>query len=82
MKEIGGVLSDNLPKKYATRKLPRFFAYVLAFFHPKLSIKRLKDTLGKHVGYDVGDSFEVLSVPEHDVAVTLVDSVNSLQAQD
>ena len=82
MKEIGGVLSGALPKKYATRKLPRLFAYILAFFHPKLSIKRLKNTLGKHVDYDVGDSFEALSIPEHDVTVTLVDSVNSLQAQD
>ena len=82
MKEIGQSLTDALPKKYATRRLPRLFAYVLAFFHPKLSIKRLKGTLGMYVDYDVGDSFETLSIEGYDVIETLVDSVNSLQAQD
>ena len=82
MKEIGQTLTSNLPKKYASRKLPRVFAYLLALFHPKLSIKQLKGSLGTHVSYDVGNSFEVLELPNFEVVDTLVDSVNSVKAQD
>lgn len=82
MKEIGQTLSSNLPKKYATRKLPSILAYILAIFHPKLSVKQLKGSLGTHVSYDVGDSFETLHLPNYDVVSTLVDSVNSVKAQD
>ena len=82
MKEIGKELSSKLPRKFATRRLPRMFAYILALFHPKLSVKQLKGTLGTHVGYDVGDAFPTLSLPNYTVGDTLVDSVNSIQAQD
>ena len=82
MKEIGKILNSSLPNKYATRKLPRLLAYILAIFHPKLSIKRLKKTLGTHVGYDVEDAFSVLGLPNYDIEATLVDSVNSIKAQD
>jgi hypothetical protein len=54
----------------------------MAVFHPKLSINRLRGALGKQTGYDVGDSFSVLALPNYDTTDTLVDSVKSLQAQD
>lgn len=82
MKEIGEILSSILPKKYATRKLPRFFAYILAYFHPKMSIKRLKNSLGTHVGYDVSDSFSVLDLPNYKIEKTFIDSIKSIEAQD
>ena len=82
MKEIGKVLNSKLPRRFATRRLPRLFAYALALFHPKISIKQLRGTLGTHVGYDVGDAFDALSLPNYSIEDTLVDSVNSIQAQD
>ena len=82
MKEIGRILNSSLPGKYATRKLPKPLAYLLAIFHPKLSIRRLKKTLGTHIGYDVGDSFSSLDLPNYDIEATLIDSVNSIKAQD
>ncbi len=82
MKEIGQTLSSNLPRKYATRRLPSILAYVLAIFHPKLSIKQLRGSLGTYVDYDIGDSYEVLDLPNFDVVSTLVDSINSVKAQD
>jgi len=82
MKEIGKTLAGLLPGKYATRRLPRFFAYAFALIHPKLSIKQLKGTLGTYVNYDVGDSFLDLNLPNYDVERTLVDSMNSIKAQD
>ena len=82
LKEIGQKLCEILPGKYATTRLPRYLAYIMALFHPKLSISRLRGTLGKHIGYDVGDSFSVLSLPNHEIDETLKDSVKSLQAQD
>tara|TARA_B100000700_G_scaffold61472_2_gene67399 strand:- start:3613 stop:4578 length:966 start_codon:yes stop_codon:yes gene_type:complete len=82
MKEIGKILNSSLPGKYATRKLPKPLAYLLAIFHPKLSIRQLKKTLGTHIGYDVGDSFSSLDLPNYDIEATLIDSVNSIKAQD
>ena len=82
LKEIGQALNGALPGKYATRKLPRYLAYVMALFHPKLSISRLKGTLGRHIGYDIGDSVSALSLPNYEISDTLVDSIKSLQAQD
>jgi len=82
MKDIGEILNSSLEEKYATRKLPKFLAYILAMFHPKLSVNQLKKTLGTHVGYDVGGSFELLELPNYDVKTTLIDSVNSVKAQD
>ena len=82
MKEIGKILNSSLEGKYATRKLPKFLAYILAMFHPKLSVNQLKKTLGTHVSYDVGDSFESLELPNYEVKTTLIDSVNSVKAQD
>ena len=79
---IGNLLSSVLPKKYATRKLPRFFAYVLAYFHPKMSIKQVKNSLGSYVGYDVGDSFSVLDLPNYEIEKTFIDSIKSIEAQD
>tara|TARA_B110001452_G_C15232871_1_gene426953 strand:- start:304 stop:1308 length:1005 start_codon:yes stop_codon:yes gene_type:complete len=82
LNEIGKVLSESMKQKFATRRIPRYLAYLFAIFHPKLSINRLRSTLGKHIGYDVGDSFSVLSLPNYDTTETLVDSIKSLQAQD
>ena len=82
LKEIGQALNETLPGKYATRKLPRYLAYIMALFHPKLSISRLKGTLGRHIGYDIGDSISALSLPNYEISDTLVDSIKSLQAQD
>ena len=82
MKEIGRILNSSLEGKYATRKLPKLFAYLLAIFHPKLSINQLKKTLGTHVSYDVEDSFTTLELPNYDIKTTLIDSVNSVKAQD
>ena len=82
MKEIGEVLSSSLQKRYATRKLPRFFAYILAYFHPKMSVKQVKNSLGTYVGYDVGDSFRALDLPNYQIEKTLVDSIKSIEAQD
>ena len=75
-------MNSKLPRKFATRRLPRMFAYVLALFHPKLSIKQLKGTLGTYVDYAVGDAFADLSLTNYSVGDTLVDSVKSIQAQD
>ena len=80
MNEIGQILNLNLKGKFATKRLPRFLAYVLAFFHPKLSIKRLKGNLGSYVSYDVEDSFEILDLPNYDYERTIVDSINSIRA--
>ena len=82
MKEIGSILSSLLHRKYARRKLPKLFAYILAIFHPKLSLNQLRESLGTYVGYDVEDSFTTLKLPDYDIEDTLVDSINSIKAQD
>ena len=81
MKEIGTRLNTVFGRGFATRILPKFFAYCFAIFHPKLTRKQLKGSLGRSVGYDVRDSFEILEVERTDVDTTLKDSVDSLRAQ-
>ena len=82
LNQIGRILGGAMGRKFATKRIPRYLAYLFAIFHPKLSISRLRSTLGKHIGYDVGDSFTVLSLPNYDTTETLVESIKSLQAQD
>jgi len=82
LNDIGKTLTGAMSQKFATRRLPRYLAYLMAVFHPKLSINRLRGALGTHIGYEVGDSFSALSLPNYDTTDTLVDSVKSLQAQD
>lgn len=82
MKEIGQILNGGFDRSFATKKLPRLFAYCLAVLHPKLSLKSIKGSLGRHIGYEIGDSVTALSLPDFDVETTLIDSVRSIQAQD
>ena len=60
----------------------RPLAYIVAIFHPKLSIKRLKESLGTYVDYNVKDAFQVLELPDFDIDTTLIDAINSIEAQD
>ena len=82
MNEIGKKLSSITTKKYTSRKLMRPLAYIVAIFHPKLSIKRLKESLGTYVDYNVKDAFQVLELPDFDIDTTLIDAINSIEAQD
>ena len=50
----------------------------MAVVHPKLSIKTLRSSLGRHVGYDVGTSFAVLEMEPRAVESTLLDALDSL----
>jgi len=79
MNEIGRELTSTMGKKYTSRKLMKPFAYLVAMLHPKLSIKRLRASLGMHVDYDVKDSFQALQLPNYDTRTTLKDAVTSLE---
>ena len=79
MNDIGRELTSMMGKKYTSRKLMKPLAYLVAILHPKLSIKRLKESLGKHVEYDVKDTFQVLQLPNYDKRATLKDAVTSLE---
>ena len=81
MSEIGKKLSSITSKKYTSRKLVKPLAYLVAIFHPKLSIKRLKESLGTYVDYDVKDAFQVLELPDYEIETTLIDAINSIEAQ-
>jgi len=81
MKEIGLLLQKEMGGKWATRKLPRVFAYLLAIFHPKLSVGRLRKNMGKFVKYDVRDSFEKLGIEKTTDSASIIDGIKSLQAQ-
>jgi dihydroflavonol-4-reductase len=79
MHEIGASLKILKPeRKWATRKLPSLLAYLLAVFHPKLSIKQLRGNIGVKVGYDVGDVAQELDFVFTDYQQTLADSIDSI----
>ncbi|RAH16311.1 MAG: hypothetical protein CMB56_000835 [Methanobacteriota archaeon] len=78
MKEIGQILKLKKGGRWPTKRLPKFIAYFLAIFHPKLSIKQLKKSLGIKVSYDVGDSWEKLQIKAYNPEDTIIDSINSI----
>ncbi len=79
MNEIGQELTSVMGKKYTSRKLMKPLAYLVAILHPKLSIKRLRESLGKHVNYDVKGTFQDLQLPNFEMRTTLKDAVVSLE---
>ena len=79
MQEIGQELNKLKPsRKWATRKLPSIFAYMLAIVHPKLSVKQLRGNMGVKIGYDVGNVAQELDFVFTNYQQTLVDSIDSI----
>lgn len=79
MHEIGAALKILKPeRKWATRKLPSFLAYLFAIVHPKLSIKQLRGNIGVKIGYDVEDVANELDFVFTDYQQTLADSIDSI----
>ena len=79
MKDVGMILKKRIKGRWATKKLPKILAYIVAIFHPKLSIKHLKQNLGTKVSYDVGDTWDVLEIKIHNPEDTIVDAVESIK---
>lgn len=79
MQELGKKLRLVVPgKKWATFCLPSPLATVMAAFHPKLTVRQVRSSLGRHVGYDIGDAEKELGIQLHSTEDTLADSINSL----
>lgn len=79
MKEIGIELRRLRPKTaYPTRVLPKWLTVVMAAFHPKLTVKAVKPSLGRHVGYDVGTSFADLGMTPTPIQDTFLDGLDSI----
>ncbi|MEJ6716453.1 MAG: SDR family NAD(P)-dependent oxidoreductase [Euryarchaeota archaeon] len=81
MRDIGRSLRQFAPgKKWATLCLPSPLATAMAAFHPKLTVRQVRSSLGRHVSYDVESMEEELGILLHSTEKTLVDSVESLLA--
>ena len=79
MKEIGIELRRLRPKTaFPTRVLPKWLTVVMAAFHPKLTVKAVKPSLGRHVGYDVGTSFADLGMTPTPIQDTFLDGLDSI----
>ena len=65
--------------KWPNKRLPKVLAYLVALFHPKLSIKLLKSNLGVKVSYDVEDAWDVLEIKTHNPEQTIIDAVESIK---
>ena len=79
MNEIGKILKSKKGGRWPHRRLPKFLAYIVAIFHPKLTIKILKENLGVKVSYDVEDAWEILQIKTHNPEQTIVDAVESIK---
>ncbi len=79
MKEIGQTLKAKKEGRWATKKLPKPLAYVVAIFHPKLSIKQLRGSLGSKVNFDAEDAWETLGIKTHAAEDSIIDGVESIQ---
>ena len=81
MRDIGRNLRQFAPgKKWATFCLPSPLATAMAAFHPKLTVRQVRSSLGRHVSYDIESMEEELGISLHSTEKTLVDSVESLLA--
>jgi dihydroflavonol-4-reductase len=81
MRDIGRNLRQFAPgKKWATFCLPSPLATAMAAFHPKLTVRQVRSSLGRHVSYDIESMEEELGISLHSTEKTLVDSVESLSA--
>ncbi len=79
MKEIGAQLRRVVPgKRWAMACLPSPLAILMAAFHPKLTMKQVRSSLGRSVVYDIGNMEEELGIQLHTSDDTLTDSVTSL----
>lgn len=78
MREIGQLLKKRKGGRWATTRLPKALAYILAIFHPKLTIKQLKGSLGKKVSYDVEDTWRILEIKQYNPEDTIIDSIESI----
>lgn len=79
MNEIGIELRRLRPKTaFPTRVLPKWLTVVMAAFHPKLTAKAVKPSLGRHVGYDVGTSFADLGMTPTPIQDTFLDGLDSI----
>jgi len=79
MKEIGMELRRLRPKTaYPTKVLPKWLTVIMAMLHPKLTVKAVKPSLGRHVGYDVGTSFADLGMSPTPVQDTFLDGLDSI----
>ena len=79
MRDIGRLLRQSLPgKKWAMFRLPSLLATLMAAFHPKLTVRQVRSSLGRHVAYDVENMEQELGIQLHSTEQTLVDSVESL----
>lgn len=79
MRDVGRILRQFMPgKKWAMFRLPSPLATIMAVFHPKLTVRQVRSSLGRHVGYDVGAMEGELGIRLHSTEQTLVDSVESL----
>ncbi len=79
MKDIGAQLRKVLPdKKWAMFRLPSSLAMLMAVFHPKLSVKQVRSSLGRSVGYDIGEMEKELGIQLHASDDTFADSIASL----
>lgn len=79
MKEIGMELRRLRPKTaYPTKVLPKWLTVIMAMLHPKLTVKAVKPSLGRHVGYDVGTSFADLGMSPTPIQDTFLDGLDSI----
>ena len=79
MNEIGHELRKLRPSEsFPTRRLPTWLTVIMAAFHPKLSIKAVRSSLGRWVDYDVGASFSDLGMQPTPTDATFLDALDSL----
>ena len=80
MNEIGKTLRKVKPgRRWPIMRLPALLAVLMAAFHPKLTVKQVRSTLGRYVNYDVGEVEQSLNINFRSTEDTLADSIDSLE---
>lgn len=82
MREIGQLLREKRPrKKWVIRRAPNFLAYMAAIFHPSLKLRDVRSNLNSWVDYDMKDALDVLGMELTPIDETVLDGIDSVNAQ-
>lgn len=80
MKELGVALRRILPeRKWPVARLPTPLALVMAAFHPKLTLRQVRSSTGRHVHYDIQRTEQMLEIKLRSIDETLKDSMESFE---
>ena len=80
-REMANILRDELPQRnWARRQLPKWATYVVAIFHPQITIGWVRKNIGLWCDFDASDTVGELDVTWRPLSTSIIDGAASIIA--